>query len=55
MALEIGLHSNEGASSPDLSVSAREDLGFYGYDATTKKVGKDLNSGFPYGTNILTH
>lgn len=55
MMLEVGLHSNQNAATPDLSVSAREDLGFYGYDYTTKKVGKDLNSGFPYTVNSLEH
>ena len=54
MALEIGLHSNEGKGSPDLSVSARENLGFYGFDATKDKIGLTGNSGFPYGTNILS-
>ena len=53
MALEVGLHSNEDAASPDLSVSAREDLGFYGYDATKKKIGMTGNTGFPYGTNKI--
>ena len=55
MALEVGLHSNKNAATPDLTVSAREELGFYGYDATSKKVGRNNNSGFPYGTNILRH
>ena len=55
MALEVGLQSNEGKASPDLSVTARENLGYYGYDATTKQVGRNLNSGFPYSTNILKH
>ena len=55
MVLEVGLHSNESTATPDLSVSAREDLGFYGYDATKKKIGMTGNTGWPYGTNILQH
>ena len=55
MLLEVGLHSNKNAATPDLSVTAREDLGFYGYDGTSKKVGRELNSGFPYSTNTLKH
>ena len=55
MVLEVGLQSNKHTGTPDLSVSARENLGFYGYDETSKKVGRDLNSGFPYSTNTLEH
>ena len=53
MALPIGLYSNEGKASPDLSVSAREKLGFYGFDATKGEIGMTNNTGFPYGTNII--
>ena len=55
MGLEVGLRSNEESGTPDLSVTARENLGFYGYDKTTKEVGRDANSGFPYATNTLKH
>lgn len=55
MVLEVGLQSNKHTGTPDLSMSARENLGFYGYDETSKKVGRELNSGFPYSTNTLEH
>ena len=55
MVLDVGLKSNIGTGTPDLSVSERENLGFYGFDATKQKIGLNGNSGFPYGTNILLH
>ena len=53
MALEIGLHSNQNAATPDYSVSATEDLGMYGYNYTTKEVGRNLNTGFAFSNNTV--
>ena len=53
MLLEVGLHSNEGKASPDLSVTAREDLGFFGYHATKREIGMNGNKDWPYGTNVM--
>ena len=53
MALEIGLHSNQNAATPDYSVSAMEDLGMYGYNYTTKEVGRNLNTGFAFSNNTV--
>lgn len=55
MVLEVGLRSNNRTGTPDLSISSRENLGFYGFDKTKDEIGLTGNSGFPYGTNILQH
>ena len=55
MGLEIGLNSNEGTGTPDLSLSAREELGGYGYFATDKWVGRPLNSGFGFADRTTEH
>lgn len=53
MGLKVGLHSNKGAASPDLSVSAREKLGRYPFNDTKKEIGLTGNADWPFGTNIL--
>ena len=55
MALEIGMRSNREKATPDLSVSAREEYGPYGYRSTKKEIGTTGNSGFMSGTNTLKH
>ena len=54
MALEVGLRSNENAVTPDYSISARENLGMYGYNYTKREVGNSLNTGFAYSNNTLS-
>lgn len=53
MALEIGLQSNQNAATPDYSVSATENLGMYGYNYTTREVGRNLNTGFAFSNNTV--
>ena len=53
MLLDVGLHSNEGTGTPDYSITALEDLGFYGNDYTVKKVGRALSTAFPYAKNTI--
>lgn len=55
MLLEIGLHSNEGKASPDLSVSAREDLGPYAFQKTKSWIGQTGNADWAWGTNIMSN
>ena len=53
MLLEVGLHSNEGKGTPDYTRGAMEELGAYGYDQTSKWVGRELNTGFPWANNTV--
>lgn len=54
MLLEIGLHSNRGTASPDLSVSAREEYGPYDFKSVKSLIGTTGNAAWPWGTNIIS-
>lgn len=51
MLLEVGLKSNENAASPDLSISAREEVGPYAFNTVKKWTGLTGNKSFPWGAN----
>ena len=53
LLLPIGLQSNEGKASPDLSISARERVGIKAYDTVKKWIGKDQDADFPWGNHII--
>lgn len=53
LLLPIGLESNEGKASPDLSISAREKVGIKPYNTVKGWVGKDQDADFPWGTNLI--
>ena len=53
LLLPIGLESNEGKASPDLSISARERVGIKPYSTVKGWVGKEQDADFPWGTNLI--
>lgn len=53
LVLPIGLQSNEGKASPDLSINARERVGIKPYNTVKGWVGKDQDADFPWGTNLI--
>lgn len=53
LLLPIGLESNEGKASPDLSISARERVGIKPYNTVKGWVGKEQDADFPWGTNLI--
>lgn len=53
LLLPIGLQSNEGKASPDLSISEREKVGIRPYNTVKKWVGEDQDADFPWGTNLI--
>lgn len=53
LLLPVGLQSNEGTASPDLSLSEREKVGITPYNTVKKWIGQTGNEDFPWGTNII--
>lgn len=55
MLLEVGLKSNKNAASPDLSISARENVGPYAFNTLKKWTGLTGNRDFPWGANGFSY
>lgn len=53
LLLPIGLQSNQGKASPDLSLSQRERIGIKPFNTVKKWIGKEGNADFPWGTNLI--
>lgn len=53
LLLPIGLQSNQGKASPDLSLSQRERVGIKPFNTVKKWIGKEGNADFPWGTNLI--
>lgn len=53
LLLPIGLQSNQGKASPDLSLSQRERTGIKPFNTVKKWIGKEGNEDFPWGTNLI--
>ena len=53
MLLPVGLQSNEGKVSPDLSLREREKVGINPYMTVKKWIGQTGDEDFPWGTNII--
>ena len=53
LLLPIGLQSNEGTASPDLSLGEREKVGISPFSTVKKWIGLSGNADFPWGNNLI--